>query len=244
MGGIVISPNGVRAILFDLDGTLHMSRPSSLHAFYDFAARLGVSDSAEKRLAAMRWTHSYWATSAELNRDLETYRGNEEAFWTNYSRLHLCAFGCTEDLAQELAPRLHDYMKTEYKPEDWVPPDVPATLQILGQAGFRLAVLSNRSSPCDDYLKTLNLLDFFDFAVVAGQVSSWKPEPEIFHHALERWELSPGEVIYVGDNYYADVVGARRAGLRPVLLDSEGLFPDAGCETIRVMGELPDLLSK
>ena len=240
----MISPNGVRAILFDVDGTLRANRPSSLHAFYNFAAQLGVPDSAEKRLGAMRWTHSYWATSPELKMDLETFRGDEEAFWTNYSRLHLGAFGCGEDQALELAPRLHECMKNEYKPEDWVPPDVPATLQLLGKAGFRLAVLSNRSQPCEDYLKTLSLLDYFDFAVVAGQVSSWKPDPKIFYHAVERWGVCPEQAIYVGDNYYADVVGARRAGLRPVLLDPEGLFPDAGCETIRTMGELPDLLSK
>jgi FMN phosphatase YigB (HAD superfamily) len=50
--------------------------------------------------------------------------------------------------------------------------------------------------------------------------------------------LSPQEVIYVGDNYYADVVGARRAGLWPVLYDPLGVFPDPDCTTIKSFDEL------
>jgi FMN phosphatase YigB (HAD superfamily) len=44
----------------------------------------------------------------------------------------------------------------------------------------------------------------------------------------------------VGDNYWADVVGARRAGVTPVLLDPQGLFPEADC---LVLDELDDLLA-
>jgi HAD superfamily hydrolase (TIGR01549 family) len=237
-----LTPNGIQAILFDLDGTLRYHRPSSAHVFYDQAVRMGAADDSEKRLAATRWTHYYWAQSAELMEDLKIFGEKEEAFWTNYSRLHLLAFGCPPDLAETIAPQLHAFMLEGYRPEDWVPPDVPATLKVLKDAGFRLAVLSNRTLPCDDYVRELGLLEFFDFALVAGQVSTWKPDPEIFHHALQRMNIVPEQAVYVGDNYYADVVGSRRAGLRPVLIDTEGLFPDANCATIRTMSELPELL--
>jgi HAD superfamily hydrolase (TIGR01549 family) len=237
-----LTPNGIQAILFDLDGTLRYHRPSSAHVFYDQAVNLGAEDAPEKRLAATRWTHYYWAQSSELMEDLKTFSEKEDAFWNNYARLHLIEFGCPPDLAGEIAPQLNAYMRDGYRPQDWVPPDVPATLQVLREAGFRLAVLSNRTLPCDDYVRELGLLSFFDFALVAGQVSYWKPDPEIFHHALQRLDIQPEQAVYVGDNYYADVVGSRRAGLRPVLIDSEGLFPDAGCETIHTMSELPRLL--
>jgi FMN phosphatase YigB (HAD superfamily) len=48
----------------------------------------------------------------------------------------------------------------------------------------------------------------------------------------------PDETIYVGDNYYADVVGARRAGLRPVLYDPGSLFPESECPAIKSFDEL------
>jgi HAD superfamily hydrolase (TIGR01549 family) len=239
---ILLSPNGVRAILFDLDGTLRYNRPSSVQVFYDQAAHLGVEDSPQNRRQATRWWHYYWAQSTELMEDLKVYVDKEEAFWINYSRRHLVALGCPPDLALELAPQMHRYMSSEYQPEDWVPPEVPATLQALQAAGFRLAVLSNRTSPCTDYLGTLGLEGFFDQALVAGELACWKPDPEIFRLALQRCGAQPEETLYVGDNYYADVVGARRAGLRPVLIDPEGLFPEAGCEVIHSLGDLPQIL--
>jgi len=54
--------------------------------------------------------------------------------------------------------------------------------------------------------------------------------------------VTPVEAAYVGDNYYADVVGARRAGLTPVLYDPRGIFPDPGCASIVSFDQLPQVL--
>jgi FMN phosphatase YigB (HAD superfamily) len=54
--------------------------------------------------------------------------------------------------------------------------------------------------------------------------------------------LSPQDAIYVGDNYYADVVGSRAAGLRPILYDPLGIFPEPDCETIKSFDELKSIL--
>jgi FMN phosphatase YigB (HAD superfamily) len=50
--------------------------------------------------------------------------------------------------------------------------------------------------------------------------------------------VSAQETVYVGDNYFADVVGSRRAGLHPVLYDPRGIFPEADCSTIKSFDEL------
>jgi len=55
---------------------------------------------------------------------------------------------------------------------------------------------------------------------------------------------APEAAAYVGDNYYADVVGARAAGLHPILIDPLGIFPEAGCPTIRALGELEAVLAE
>jgi putative hydrolase of the HAD superfamily len=135
-------------------------------------------------------------------------------------------------------------MKEEHLPEDWVPPEVPVTLQTLQDAGFTLAVLSNRTNPCHEDLAKLGLDRYFNLALVAGELACWKPDPQIFHRALERLGCNAQQAVYVGDNYYADIIGAHRAGLRPVLLDPDNLFPEAECEIIRTMADLPALLSK
>jgi FMN phosphatase YigB (HAD superfamily) len=46
----------------------------------------------------------------------------------------------------------------------------------------------------------------------------------------------------VGDNWFADVVGAKAAGLTPVLYDPRGIFDDPECAVIRSFDELPRLL--
>ena len=86
------------------------------------------------------------------------------------------------------------------------------------------------------------MLDYFEFTYVAAEVDAWKPDPRIFDRALELSTSTPGQVIYVGDNYYADIIGANNAGLQPVLLDEKGIFPDAECVVIERVGELVDLL--
>ena len=74
-------------------------------------------------------------------------------------------------------------------------------------------------------------------------MDSWKPDPRIFQHALDRSETSPQQTHYVGDNYYADVPGAQQAGLQPVLIDPDKVFPKADCPVIRKMGQLKEVLA-
>jgi HAD superfamily hydrolase (TIGR01549 family) len=233
----------INGILFDLDGTLRHNKPSSVHAFFDYAVQFGLPDSSEKRKAATRWAHYYWAQSSDLADDLRIYQELDDPFWTNYSRRNLLAFDCEIECAQELAPKMVTYMNTEYQPEDWVPEDVPTTLQALRERGYHLGVLSNRSQPCQDHLNRLGLLDYFDFALVAGEVNVWKPDPMVFQHALKRMGTTPEQTIYVGDNYYADIVGAQAANMVPVLVDPEEIFPDAACPVISTLGELQVLLN-
>ncbi len=237
------SPNGIQGILFDLDGTLHYNRPSSTQVFIDLAIQLGAGDSPEKRLNLARWTHYYWAQSPELLQDMQTFGELQDPFWLHYAHRSLLIFDCTQEMADQLAPKIHSSMQSNIQIEDWVPPDVPHTLQELKNAGFQLGVLSNRSTSCNEHLESLGLDKYFKFALVAGELNSWKPDPKIFHHALQRLETSPKQTLYVGDNYYADIIGTRQAGLHPVLIDPDGIFPEANCPVIRKMGELKNVLT-
>jgi putative hydrolase of the HAD superfamily len=235
--------DGIRAVLFDLDDTLRHSRPSYNHTVLDLAIRMDVPDSKQKRRHALRWAHYYWASSPEVQKDSQTFKDDRDDFLTNYIRRYLITFGCSPERASELAPRLYRRLAETHQPQDWVDPDTPETLSRLKEAGLTLGVVSNRDEPFQELLSELGLGSFFEFALAAGEVNSWKPDGAIFRHAVQRAQACPACTMYVGDNYYADVVGAQRAGLRPVLLDPEGLFPKAGCSIVHSLKELQDGLS-
>jgi putative hydrolase of the HAD superfamily len=244
MEGSLLSPNGIRAIFFDLDGTLRHNDPSPERTIFDLAVKLGVPDSPEKRRRALRWVHYYWAQSTEMLQDVETYEGSKQGFWSNYIRQNLVAFECLPALLEEIFPQVYTYMDEQYKPQDRLIPGVLETLQRLRLAGFGLAVISNRTKPYLEHLKALELDGYFELVVAAGEVEAWKPEPGIFLHALQQMDLKPEEAIYVGDNYFADVVGARRAGMHPVLLDPEGIYPDPGCAVLNSVADLMEFLEQ
>lgn len=236
------SRNGIRAILFDLDGTLRYSVPSPNHTFFDYAADLGASDSPEIRRATQRWVHYYWAQSPELLEDAKVYGNLTDEFWNFYSYRTLRVFGCDEELASSMASAIQQRMTEEYHAEDCLGEGVLDTLHTLQEAGFAMGVASNRGKPYDEQIAALGLDKFFSFALAAGQIQSWKPDARLFQHALGLLGVSAQHAIYVGDNYFADVIGSRRAGLQPVLIDPEGIFPDADCPVIHSIGELLPLL--
>jgi putative hydrolase of the HAD superfamily len=237
----VLSPNGIRAIFFDLDGTLRFNRPAGREYFMDYAARLGRQTSREHRDLVWRWEHFYWADSSDLRKDEVKYPDRDD-FWLNYSRRQLIAMGCSAGQADQLAPIVHRHMNENYKPENWVDPSTRDLLSLLKGAGYVLGVISNRDESFSEELVKLGLDEFFSFAISGGEAGSKKPDAGIFRYTLAQADVTTGETMYVGDNYFADVVGARNAGIHPVLLDTGGIFHQPGCPSIRSLTELPGIL--
>jgi putative hydrolase of the HAD superfamily len=133
-------------------------------------------------------------------------------------------------------------MREAYKPEVYVPEQARMLLPSLRKAGYVLGVVSNRDEPYQAELEEIGLGGYFHFSLAGGEVPAYKPEPEIFERALELAGSTAAETIYVGDNYFADVIGARSAGLHAVLYDPTGLFPQADCTVIQSFDELPAVL--
>jgi FMN phosphatase YigB (HAD superfamily) len=238
--GVFMPSNGIRAIFFDLDGTLRHNVPAGGDIFNAYLLTLGISLSEEERQRAMRWELLYWANSTDLLDDLKTFNGEDnKPFWIQYSRRRLTSLGIPDDRSVALASQVSLHMEESYNPASIIPNDVRNTLIALKESGYTLAVISNRDQPFHDVLESHGISEFFEFSLAGGEVDSFKPQPEIFHHALKCIAgLAAHETIYVGDNYYADVVGSRGAGLRPVLYDPNRLFPEADCAVIQSFDEL------
>lgn len=238
-----LSPE-INTILFDLDGTLRVSTPSAEEMFLDFVAGLGAPVNEITRRSTRQWAHRYWASSGEMKEDLKTFAGDEDGFWLNYALRKIEGIGAADGSAAEWAEQASQHMLVNYQPEDIIPADVVPTLQALKRAGFKVGLLTNRSRPVDEYLEETGLNVHLDFWVYSGLLGVWKPNPEIFYYALGMAGSTPETTIYVGDNYYADVVGAQNAKIQPVLIDPEVIFPDADCPAIKSIGEIAALLGR
>ena len=240
----MISFEGITTILFDLDGTLRQSIPAGRDIFMDFAASLGLTADTENRRKIGQWAHQYWANSECLMNDKKTFNTENGEFWQNYAKRQFEVLGISSEQAIAWAPEAQVHMRKNFNPDDVIADDVYETLQALKDAPYRLGLVTNRSNPVDEYLIEKGLKNYFDFSFSAGEVGSWKPQPEIFHHALNLAQAEAIETIYVGDNYYADVIGARNVNILPVLLDPDNVFPDADCTVIQSIGELQKPLLK
>jgi HAD superfamily hydrolase (TIGR01549 family) len=234
---------GISTVLFDLDGTLRHSNPNGFEAFAGFLAELGHPLAAERLKAGHRWVHYYWGISPELMADIRELGDDTPEFWRRHTERQLRAVGVDGELA-DLTDQIGRLFEARYRPAHLVPTDVIPTLRRLRELGYTVGLVSNRRDPLAALCAELGLDDHFQFTLSAGEAASFKPDPGIFLKAVELAGCTPETAAYVGDNYYADVVGARAAGLSPILIDPLGIFPDAGCATIRYLRELEATLTQ
>jgi putative hydrolase of the HAD superfamily len=120
--------------------------------------------------------------------------------------------------------------------------DVLPTLTALRERGYKLAIVSNWDDSLNSHCDELGLTSLFDTIVGSLYVGFEKPDVRIFQVALDRLRLSPDRVIHIGDMYQSDVVGARRAGIRPILLDRYDLQPGADCLRVHSLDQVLALL--
>ena len=105
----------------------------------------------------------------------------------------------------------------------WRPfPFVHDTLQTLINDGYRLGIISNWDDTARSLLAKYDLIKYFDPIVISSEFGQSKPSKAIFEHALQLANVSAKDAIYVGDNYYDDVLGANLVGLETVLLNPYG----------------------
>ena len=124
-----------------------------------------------------------------------------------------------------------------------VPDGVIPALQALCAQGLRLTVVSNANGTLCAHLTRLGLSPWFDCVLDSCDVGVEKPDPRLFEIALEKSGARRDTTIHVGDLYHVDVVGARSAGVRGVLLDEANLYQDADCPRVRSLAELVEAIA-
>jgi HAD superfamily hydrolase (TIGR01509 family) len=120
-----------------------------------------------------------------------------------------------------------------------VDPHAAETLARLRAMRLRLAVVSNANGVVQRAFERAGLHEYFDTIADSHVEGVEKPDPRFFDIVLQRTGSSPGSTVHVGDLYHVDVVGARRAGLRALLLDPHQLYSEFDVERIARLTDLP-----
>jgi HAD superfamily hydrolase (TIGR01509 family) len=125
-----------------------------------------------------------------------------------------------------------------------VPAGVRPALAALRARELTLVVVSNANGTLRAHVDRMDLGACFACVIDSSDVGVEKPDPRIFEIALSRAGAARETTIHVGDLYHVDVVGARAAGLRAVLLDETNLHANADCPRVSSLAELVDQIER
>ena len=98
----------------------------------------------------------------------------------------------------------------------------PETIEVLEKLkkDYKLVLVSNTDSfSVEEVIEKYDLKKYFDSMILSYQVGMLKTNPKMFDKALESVGVSKEDAIMVGDSIESDMVGARNAGVKGVLID-------------------------
>lgn len=222
----------VRAVFFDLAGTLIHVRGGLGHQYALIAKEFGVIVDPK----------AIDDVFGQALRAAGPMREDERGFWKSLVRdAHARAGTAMDD------PTFDRYFERLFEhfagADAWeVYPDVVPALDQLVRNGLILGLVTNFDRRVIRLLPAVGLDSYFSSLAIPAYAGVSKPERAIFDYALSRHGLQPDEAMQVGDSPEEDVGGAEAAGLRAVLLDRRGRYAGADPAPIRSLDELPERL--
>jgi len=212
----------IKAVTFDVGGTLIEPWPSVGHVYAEVAARHGLTTFSADQLDAR--FKSAWRARKSFG-----YSRND---W--------------EELVDEVfgGPASHPPGGTFFEelyerfaqPEAWhVFEDVMPALDELASRQIKLAVISNWDERLRGLMQALKLDRYFEAFAISCEVGFPKPSPVIFEHAAEKLGLPAGSILHIGDSSKMDIDGARAAGFQALQIQRQ-----TGADTgIHSLAEVP-----
>jgi putative hydrolase of the HAD superfamily len=207
----VVSPTSapnevIRAITFDVGGTLIEPWPSVGHVYCEVAARHGYSNLLPADV------NQHFARAWKCRASFDYSRAD----WIHLVRQTFR--GLIRDPPDEVF--FDDLYRRFEHPEVWrIYDDVRPSLEYLKKHGIKLGIISNWDDRLRPLLCEFRLEHYFDAVIISCEVGATKPSPIIFRAALQALRLPAHCVLHVGDSPREDVHGAQQSGLRPILLN-------------------------
>ena len=222
-----------RGVFFDVDFTLIYPGPRfQASGYHEFCRRHGIEidPSAFDRAVADA------ASGLEPGDDLY-----DAQLYVDYTRRIIEGMGGRGPALDAAAREIYD---------EWAAcqhfalyDDVPEVLRTLHASGLKIGLISNSHRCLASFQTHFDLEGLFTAAVSSVEHGYMKPHRSIFEAALRAADVDPCEAVMVGDSLMHDIDGARRLGMRGVLVARSGrITAPAGVPVIESLRELPALL--
>lgn len=214
----------IKAVIFDLDGTL-LDRDASLALF--------IGDQYERLKEQLGHIPKLQFTERFIELDARGYRWKDEV----YQQL-ISEFGI-EGISWEIL--LADYVNSFQN--FCVPfPGLLEMLEELKSRSIRLGLITNGQGDLQlGSIRSLGIEPYFDVSLVSEIEGISKPDPRIFQKALKALDVRPEEAVYVGDHPRNDVEAADAVGMITVWKKDPHFETAAADYIIENLNELPHL---
>ena len=209
-------PDGVRAAVFDVVGTLVGPSPSVVAAYAAVATRHGVAAEIDEleTLFAAAWKHQEGIDSQAVPA-YETSRQRERQRWQQIVR-DVFADRCDCVTAERIFDDLWEHFGL---PAAWTPTRRgPLMVQAALDAGLEVVLASNFDERLYDVAAVVEPLSLATRVFPSSELGWRKPAVEFYRAVEMRLGLEPAELVMFGDNPALDVAAARAAGWHAVLL--------------------------
>lgn len=222
------------AVFFDVDFTLIYPGPTfEGDGYAAFGRRHGL------HLDAARFSAAVAAASALLEDDSQERYDHE--LYVRFTRTVIEGMGgagesvdaCAREIYAEWASSHHFHLYDDVKP----------ALQALDAAGLRIGLISNSHRCLVSFQQHFDLHGLVTAAVSSSEHGYLKPHPSIFQAALTLVGVRAEDAVMVGDSLKHDIEGARRLGMRAVLVRRAGVGTVEAPADVPVVADLTSLLA-
>ena len=224
----------IKSIFFDLDHTLWDFEKNSELSFKKIFKKYTITINFEKFIEAyIPINFKYWKLyrNGEISKEFLRYNRLKEVF-------NLFDYKINDKIINNIS---HDYI--EFLPENNKLMDGAIEILEYLKPKYRLFIITNGFREVQDKkLKNSKIKHYFEAIYDSESVGVKKPDPKIFKHALKDSGSNANESLMVGDNYEADVLGAKKLRINTLHFVAHGEKIHNKNETIFKLIELKSIL--
>ena len=222
-------------VFFDLDHTLWDYETNSINALHELVV------------------HFEFDQQVSSERFIEVYQKVNEKYWRKFNsgkidREYIKKFRFPEVLkklnieSKAQTTELNEFFLQNCSTRPTVMPYAHETLAYLKDK-YPLAIITNGFPEAQHpKMKSSGLDKYFGDLVISHEVGYRKPDPEIYHLAMERLNAKPGTSVMIGDNPKTDIRGAEKVGMKAIFYNPKGTSRSVTQWQIQSLEELIKIL--